>query len=232
MQNRPRNAPHREHRHQQDAAEREQRRRRSGITQLDQRRRVGRHQSAVVQADEREEEPDARHRRVPDRGRDRLQHQPPRAGAGEDEEQHALDEDRRQRHLPGDAEPRHHAVGEVGVEAHARRHRERIAGPQPHQRGADRGGERGRHRDVLGRHPRLREDLRIDEQDVGHGEERGGAGAHLARRRRSVPLELEVPIEPAATAPPTRPWPRTSRRPSPRRPGAARRAARRPPSPP
>ena len=65
------------------------------------------------------------------------------AQQADDQEQHAGEEHRAQRHLPGQAHALHHGEGEVGVQPHARRQRQRQIGEQSHRRRTDRGGDAG-----------------------------------------------------------------------------------------
>ncbi|MNF84530.1 hypothetical protein D3C84_668980 [compost metagenome] len=91
------------------------------------------------------------------------------------EEQHRRNEYRTQGHLPGVAHVQDHGVGEEGVQAHARCEGDRVVGDQAHGRGADGGCQAGRdkHRALV--HAGLAENARVDEQDIGHGQEGGHA---------------------------------------------------------
>ncbi len=88
-----------------------------------------------------------------------------------------------------------HGEGEEGVQPHARRHRDRPVGVERHDRRAERRGEAGRdeHRALV--HAGRGEDLRVDEDDVGHRQERRDPGDHLGAHVGAVFLQLEVALE-------------------------------------
>ena len=86
-----------------------------------------------------------------------------------------------ERELPVAAELRHDGEGEIGVEPHAGRERDGVVGIEPHDGGARRGGEAGGDEHGAVVHARLLEHGRVDEHDVGHGEEGGETGAKLGR---------------------------------------------------
>ena len=61
-----------------------------------------------------------------------------------------------------------------------------------HCRGAGRNGrDDGGQEHAAPRHTRLRQDLRVDDDDVSHREERGQAGQNLSRDGRAVFLQME-----------------------------------------
>ena len=100
-----------------------------------------------------------------------------------------------ERELPIAAELRHHGEGEIGVEPHARRERDGVVGVEAHDDGGERRGEAGRdeHRAMV--HAGLLQDRRVDEHDVGHGEEGGEAGAELGGDIGAGRREAEIAIE-------------------------------------
>ena len=93
--------------------------------------RVAGDQPHLVQADQAEEQADAGADAEFQRHRMALTSHSRMPQQADDEEQHAGEEDRAERDLPGDAHALHHGEGEVGVEPHAGRQRERQVGEQP-----------------------------------------------------------------------------------------------------
>ncbi|MNP20110.1 hypothetical protein D3C76_1126710 [compost metagenome] len=81
------------------------------------------------------------------------------------------------------AHVQNHGIGEEGVQAHARRQRDRVVGDQAHGRRTDGRGQAGGDEDRTFVHAGLAQDAGVDEQDVGHGQEGGDArknlGAHI-----------------------------------------------------
>ncbi|MCY1233333.1 hypothetical protein D9M72_458710 [compost metagenome] len=112
-------------------------------------------------------------------------------GYGEDQEDHTRDEDRAQRLLPGEAEGSDDGEGEEGVEAHAGRHADRPVGDERHDGGAECGGDTGCDEDGIPIHARARQDVGVDEDDVGHRQECRDTGDHLGARRRLMLFQLE-----------------------------------------
>jgi hypothetical protein len=95
------------------------------------------------------------------------------------QEDQAGDEDRAQRHLPGHAHALDHGEGEVSVQAHARRQRHRIIGDQTHDGGPQRGGQAGGDENGVQVHAGRRQNQRIDQDDVGHGQKGGETGQNF-----------------------------------------------------
>ena len=141
--------------------------------------RVADDQAGVAEADEGDEEADAAGdggvELVGNGAQDHLAD----AAGGEREKDDAGEKDRAEGGLPGDVHLEADGVGEVGVEAHAGRERDGIARDDAHQDGAEGRGEAGGGGDGGEGHAGRRKDGRIDEHDVGHGEERGDAGEDL-----------------------------------------------------
>ena len=160
------------------------------------------HDPGVDQPDDRDEEadpdPDGELEVVGDGVDDRL--------AEADEHQHgddqALGDDDAHSVGPAQAVGADEREGHEGVDAEAGRERERVAAVDPHREGGDRRDERGdgqqlveRELHAAGRGHRA-QDLRVDEQDVGHRQERGRAAADLGRDARAARRDVEVAIEP------------------------------------
>src|SRR5262249_48646472 len=78
---------------------------------------------------------------------------------------------------------------------HARRERDRIIGIERHHQGRDRGRDAGRdeHRALV--HARIAEDLRVDEDDVDHGEEGRDAGDEFGADIAAALGQAEIAIE-------------------------------------
>ena len=88
-----------------------------------------------------------------------------------------------------------HGVSEVSVERHSRRQSDGIVGIESHhQRGDGSGNARGKDH-AFCRHARLRQDLRVDHNNVGHGHKRGEAPEHLLPQRTLILGELEIAID-------------------------------------
>jgi hypothetical protein len=103
--------------------------------------------------------------------------------------------------------PGHHRgqlEGDHGVQAQAGRDRERIAAVHPHEQGQGRRHQGGRGGelaevealavDVLG----PAEDQRVEDDDVGHGEEGGEAATDLPLDRRAALGDVEEGVQPRA----------------------------------
>jgi hypothetical protein len=117
------------------------------------------------------------------------------AGGGEREKDDAGEKDRAEGGLPGDVHLEADGVGEVGVEAHAGRERDGIAGDDAHEDGAEGGREAGGGGDGGQGHAGSREDGRVDQDDVGHGQERGDAGQDLGAPVGAQAGEFKVGFE-------------------------------------
>ncbi len=108
---------------------------------------------------------------------------------GEDQQTHGAPEDSAHTHLPGVAHTGHDHEGEEGVEAHGGSQRDGQVGQEAHQDAADTGDEAGGDKDCLGVHARRREDLRVDEHDVDHGQEGGDTGDHFGACGSAMALQ-------------------------------------------
>ena len=112
-------------------------------------------------------------------------------GDGDEDVDQAAQEHHAHGLLPAEAEAEAHGVGEERVEAHAGGLGVRHVGEQAHDQGADDGRDDGGQEHAAPRHTRLRQDLRVDDDDVSHREERGQAGQNLSRDGRAVFLQME-----------------------------------------
>ena len=105
-------------------------------------------------------------------------------GDGDDDVDQTAQEHHAQGFLPLEAEAEAHGVGEERVEAHAGGLRVRNVGHQAHHEraddGRDDGGEEHSRPTAYRSEDRM---LRVDDDDVGHGEERGQAGHDFRGRR-------------------------------------------------
>ncbi|MPN58667.1 hypothetical protein SDC9_206378 [bioreactor metagenome] len=87
---------------------------------------------------------------------------------GADQEQTSRDEHRTQCSLPCIAHLEHHHIGEIGVQPHARRQRNRVVGIQRHDGRAQRCDQAGGDKDRAFWHARIPQNGGVDEHDVGH----------------------------------------------------------------
>ncbi len=142
-------------------------------------RGAGHHYAGVVQAEQGDQEADAGGDADPQGERNIGDEPVAHPQQGEDQQAHGAPEDGAHAHLPGVAHAGHHHEGEEGVEAHGRCQRNGQVGEQAHQDAADAGDEAGGNEHGLGVHAGRREDLRVDEDDVDHGQEGGDAGDHF-----------------------------------------------------
>ena len=201
--------------------------RRLQVAQRHQRRRVRLDDAGALQADDGEEQADAGRDRQLEALRDGVDHPLADGREADDQEQDAGQEHGAQRRLPGVAHALDDAVGEVGVEPHARRERHGIVGVEPHEGRAERRGQAGgdEHGPLV--HAGVGQDRRVDEDDVGHGHERRQAGQQLGPDVGAVLFQFESSLEHVALDPaggnvrPTIRMAKTSRA------GASARAARR-----
>jgi hypothetical protein len=161
----------------------------------DQRRRVVHHDAGVPQCDQREEQANADRDADPQRLRNAHDDQFAQANDAHQDEQCTGDEDCAQRGLPWHAHAQHHDIGEVGVQTHAGRHRDRVVGVEAHDAGAQRSGQTGGHEHGVLRHARIAQDGRVDEDDVRHREEGGKACQQFGPYVGSVVAQPEESFE-------------------------------------
>ena len=88
--------------------------------------------------------------------------------------------------------PLHDRVGEIGVQAHAWRQRDRISGNAAHQEASQRGRKAGSGGYGAERHSGFMKNRRIDEDDVSHRHERGEPGQNLSLPICAQGTEIEV----------------------------------------
>ena len=94
-----------------------------------------------------------------------------------------------------------HAEGEVGVQPHAGRQRDRVVGQEGHQEAADGRRHAGRREHRAERHARRLQDVRVDEDDVGHRQEGRDPGHDLGPDVGLVLAELEDLLEHCCSPP-------------------------------
>ncbi len=119
----------------------------------------------------------------------------PDAKYGDQEEQHARAEHGGERLLPGVLVGQHHREGEEGVDAHARRQRDRIVGVKRHHQSADGRGNAGRDEDRALVHPRLSENDGVHEDDVDHRQKRGHAGNEFGADVGALLRKAEIAVQ-------------------------------------
>ena len=117
------------------------------------------------------------------------------AGVSEPEEDDTGEEDGTERGLPRDMHAFDNGVGKVGVEAHAGSESQRIVGQCSHQDAAEGCAEAGSGGNGSKRHAGFRENGRVDEDDVGHGDESGEAGEDFGAPVGGVGGKAEVELE-------------------------------------
>ena len=112
-------------------------------------------------------------------------------GDGDDDVDQTAQEHHAQGFLPLEAEAEAHGVGEERVEAHAGGLRVRNVGEQAHHERADDGRDDGGEEHAAPRHTGRRQDLRVDDDDVRHCEERGQTGHDLSGHGGAVLFKME-----------------------------------------
>ena len=114
---------------------------------------------------------------------------------GEDQQTQGAPEDGAHADLPGVAHAGHYHEGEEGIQPHGRSQGDGQVREQTHQDAADAGDEAGSDEHCLGVHARRREDLRVDEHYVDHGQEGGDAGDDLGAGRGAVAFQGKQALE-------------------------------------
>ncbi len=135
--------------------------------------------AAILERDDGQEQADAGGDRRAYRWRYAVDDHFPHAEQGDGDEQAAGDKHRTQRNLPRVVQVADHEVGEIGIQAHARRQCDGVIGVQGHDQGADGSGDAGGDEDRVARHAGVAQDGWVDEYDIGHRQERGQAGHDL-----------------------------------------------------
>ncbi len=116
---------------------------------------------------------------------------------GQEHEQHAGDEHRAEGGFPVVAHGADHGVSEESIEAHARRQADRPVGVEPHQQAAERGGDAGGDEGCTVIDPGIGHDVRVDENDVSHGDEGCQTGNQLGLHRGAMQAEFEQTLQQA-----------------------------------
>ena len=184
-----------QHAHQHKPEERQQHRRALHVAQRHERLWVVNDDPAVLQPDDRQKQADAAHRRRFERLGNGVDDGRADASRRQQQKQQPFDKDSRQRHRIRHAHPNHDAEGEVGIEPHAGGQGKGIVGVEPHHERSHRRGQRRRQRHIIRRHPGLRQNLRVDEEDVAHRQKRRDPGAHLRAGRRSEFFKPKETVE-------------------------------------
>ena len=120
------------------------------------------------------------------------------AGEGQDKKDNSGEKDGTQSGLPGDVHAFDHGVGEVGIQPHTRSEGQRVVGKRSHKNAAKGRTETGSGGDGGEWHSGLTEDVRIDEDDVSHRDERREACENLSAPVGGVVGEAEVVLEASA----------------------------------
>ncbi|CAI8176137.1 MAG: Uncharacterised protein [SAR116 cluster bacterium] len=162
--------------HHQKANKRQQQFRRGDTAKLQQRIRIIDNKAHPLQSDHRQEQADAGGDSGAKRGRDGADQPAPDPRQREQEEHHRSNKHRGQRLLPGKALAQHKAIGEIGIQPHARGHRHRPFGPQRHDGGADCRCQHRRHETGGKRNAGLSQKHRVHGNDEGHCKEGAEAG--------------------------------------------------------
>ena len=104
----------------------------------------------------------------------------------------ARQEHRTQRDLPAVAHAIDHGKREIGVQAHTRCQGDRVVGQQAHDQGADGRGQAGRDEYGAVIHAGSGQDLRVDHNNVGHGQEGGNTSQHFTLYRGAVVMSAQT----------------------------------------
>jgi len=155
------------------------------IAEGDEGGRIAGDHAGILQRDQRQEEADAGGDAELQTHGDGVDQPGAQRRQRQEKEQHAGHEHAAERELPVAAQLGHDGEGEIGVEAHARGERDRIIGVKPHDERSRGGGEAGGDEHGAVVHPGFFQDRRVDEHDVGHGQEGGETGAKLGADARS-----------------------------------------------
>ena len=112
-------------------------------------------------------------------------------GDGDDDVDQTAQEHHAQSLLPREAEAEADGVGEERIQTHTGGLCVRHIGEQAHDKRADDGRDDGGQEHAAPRHTRLGQDLRVDDDDIGHGEERGQTGHDFSGRGGAALLQME-----------------------------------------
>ena len=164
-------------------------------SQADKRSGIGDHEFRVSQPDECDEETDSGRGGMLQAIRHAIDDLFADPRDREHEKHNAREENYAQRSAPRNVHAQANVISEVGVERHSGSERNGIVGVKAHHQGADRGGEAGGKNHALDRHPRLGQNLRVDDDDVGHRQESCEAAEKFLLHGGLVFGELEIAIE-------------------------------------
>ena len=136
--------------------------------------------AGVFQRNQRQKQADAGGNRHFQTHRQRVYQQLAHLEKAEQNKNHARYKHRRQRNLPGNAfHAHHHRKGEIGVQPHAWRQRDRVVGQKPHNQAADGRRNAGGNKHRAEVHAGFGQGERVDDDDVAHGEKGGETGQNL-----------------------------------------------------
>ena len=152
---------------------------------------IAHHNAGILKSDERDEESDTHGRGIFQRFGDEVDNQGTEVADRQQDENDALQEDRRQGKLPGIAHVEADGVGKEGVQPHARCLRKRKFRPQCHDDGSQDSCQGRRCKHSFFFHSGGAEDFRIDRQDIGHGQESGNAREELCLHGMFLRVETE-----------------------------------------
>ena len=151
--------------------------------------------AGLVQADECQEQSHTHSETDLERLGDRVGQPGTDPQDGEQGEEHSAQENGAEGGLPAEPHDLHHRVGDERILSHVGRDGEGAFRIDPHRQGPEeRAEDRGDHRRPEG-DPGSFEDLRVDDDDVRHRDERGHAGHDLGLEVRAVPVEVKVSRE-------------------------------------
>ncbi|MNZ48045.1 hypothetical protein D3C78_657800 [compost metagenome] len=184
-----------QHRDHQEADGGQQRTGGRQVTDVHQGCRMGDHDAGGLQADQPEEQADPRAHGEAQAAGDAVEQPFADAREGQDHEQHAGEEHRAERDLPAVTHGVDHGVGEEGVQAHARSETDRPVGVEAHEQATEGCGQAGGDKGRAMIDPGIGHDVRVDENDVGHGDEGRQAGSQFGLHGGAVETELEEPFE-------------------------------------
>ena len=102
------------------------------------------------------------------------------------------------------AHTQHHSIGKEGVQAHTRRLREGKLGVERHQNGSDKGTQAGANEHTVGDfpcqdriphdHKGVRQDLRVQDQDIGDGDKGCNTSQHFRTDIGTVLFQFKIPL--------------------------------------
>jgi hypothetical protein len=165
------------------------------VAERNERGRIAHHDARGLQRNDGEEEADAACNRHAYGMRNAVHDHLAHADQRDDHEEAARDEHRAQRRLPREAHAFDHRIGEVGVEPHARRKRNRVVRVKAHHERGERGHEAGGHEHGLFRHACIAQNRRVHEDDVGHREKGREAREQFGAQIGARFVEAEIAFD-------------------------------------